>query len=319
VIHGFPDRFYGLTGIKIIDLLILPVMYIIKFFLRIIAIIIFAGRYNIIYIERELLPGVTPLLERIVFIFNKNIVFDFDDAIFLRYKQDNNPIGKIISLAKLTITGNEYLADFAKKFSKSVVVCPTVIDTEKFIPSGSQRPASPLTLGWIGSASNLRYLLLLKDALGTIASKYPHVRLLIICELSPDFTLPISTTYMKWRKDREAEDLNKIDIGLMPLLDTPWERGKCGLKIIEYMASGLPVVASNVGANPQILQDKKQGFLVNTTQQWIEKLSLLIEDYELRKKMGQEARKRAEEIFSLEHWNQKILDVLEKTFIKSGL
>jgi glycosyltransferase involved in cell wall biosynthesis len=320
VVHGFPDRFYGFTGIKVIDLLILPIMYIIKFFLRVIAIILFAGRYDVVYIQRELLPGLTPLLEKLVFIFNKNIVFDFDDAIFLRYKQDTNPIGKVISLSRLTIAGNEYLADFAKKFSKNILVCQTVINTKKFIPLNLSRPAKPLTLGWIGSASNLRYLLLLTNVLGTITLKYyPHIRLLIVSDQKPNFPLPIKTIYIKWNKNTEVEDLNKMDIGLMPLLDTPWEKGKCGFKIIQYMACGIPVVASAVGANIQVLQDGKQGFLVNTDNEWIEKLSVLIEDHKLRKRMGQEARKRAVESFSLDDCNRKILGAIKETFAKSGL
>jgi glycosyltransferase involved in cell wall biosynthesis len=269
--------------------------------------------YDVVYIERRILPPLCPLLEDIVFFLNRNVVFDMDDAIFLHYKWEDlrNPVAKVIKRAKLTIAGNKFLRDFACKFTKKIVIIPTTVDTDFFKPDPT-RPKQPVKIAWMGSKSTIPYLYQKSGILNRLCEKYKNIQLVIICEIRPNLSLfKIPTTHIKWDPATEAMHLARCHIGIMPLPDDRWSRGKCGLKLIQYMACGLASVASPYGVNSEIVIDGENGLLAHTDKEWYEKLCLLIENYELIEKMGQLARKRIEKHYSVNAVFDGLCKVLE--------
>jgi glycosyltransferase involved in cell wall biosynthesis len=251
-----------------------------------------APRYDAVYLERELIVHLTPGLEEMLFSLNRKIIFDFDDAIFLRYEnRETNPISTVCSLAKLVIAGNDYLADFANRSADRVVTIPTAIDTDRFRPLKKNRE----TLLWMGTSSNL-------PGLNEIPLTGRELR--VICNEKPDFPC----TYVPWNEEVET-DLHGI--GLMPLPDTEWSRGKCGYKLLQYMSCALPTIASPVGVNPEIVGES--GLLAGTPDEWNEAIEKLA-DPKLRKSLGTAGRTRAEEHYSVNalypKWRDSILSIL---------
>jgi glycosyltransferase involved in cell wall biosynthesis len=248
--------------------------------------------YDAVYLERELIVHLTPWLEEALFGLNRKFVFDFDDAIFLRYgDREVNPVSTVCSLAKLVIAGNGYLADFASKSAKRVVTIPTAIDTGRFRPSDRNDD----TLLWTGTSSNLPWL---EDV------PLEGRKLRVICDKRPDFPCD----YTPWSTSAET-DLHGT--GIMPLPDTDWSRGKCGYKLLQYMACGLPAIASPVGVNREILGEA--GLFASTPKEWIDAIERL-QDPGLRKKLGVIGRSRAERHYSIEalypKWRDSLLSVL---------
>ncbi len=248
--------------------------------------------YDAVYLERELIVHLTPWLEEVLFSLNRKIIFDFDDAIFLRYRdREVNPVSTVCSLAKRVITGNSYLAAFASQNSDNVTTIPTAIDTDRFLPLNRNDD----TLLWMGTSSNL-------PGLEEVPLAGRNLR--VICDKSPRFPC----TYIPWNEEVET-DLHGI--GLMPLPDTEWSRGKCGFKLLQYMSCGLPAIASPVGVNPEILGEA--GLLASTPGEWNQAIDQL-QDPALREKLGTAGRARAEAHYSVSalypQWRDCLLSVL---------
>ena len=266
--------------------------------------------HDIVFIHRNIVPIGPELFAYLIKkVFRKPIIYDFDDAIYLEVSSKaNRVIRKLkcnfsrttanLRLADRVVAGNKVLAKFAATYNANVLILPTVIDPD-------QRPYSlpkidngeRVTIGWIGGLGTTEYLVGLKNALTQVLERFPSADLCLI-GFSGRIDLP-RVKIVAWSLANEDKYLPAFDIGINPMPDNDFSRGKCGFKIIQYMGLGLPSLASPVGANNDIIVDGQTGFLPKDDAEWIEKLSLLLENKALRIKMGQSARKRAEERYSL--------------------
>lgn len=266
--------------------------------------------YDLVWFEKELFPYLPPFAERILGFIGKNYVVDYDDAIFHNYDMSNNKlirkflsnkIDTVMANANCVIAGNAYLAERAQlAAAKRIEWVPTVVDQSRYIPSLTTEGNSKV-IGWIGSPSTQKYILEIKEALRTVC-KCHSARLLLV-GATPNIVdqLPdIKVDVVPWSEDDEAQLIQQMDIGIMPLPDGPWEKGKCGYKLIQYMACGVPVIASPVGVNSDIINDSECGCLADNKEQWVKSLDVLLSSTEQRKKFGKAGRKAIEETYSLQ-------------------
>lgn len=277
--------------------------------------------YDIIFIQREAFPLGPPFFEKALRQMSKRIIYDFDDAIFypsvspenrfIRFLKSPEKTGKIIKLSDLVIAGNDYLAQYAKGFNHRVEILPTPVDVEKYKP-GIKKNSEPIVIGWIGSKTTSAFLKDVEDPLRKVLKRFgKKVKIKIVGGGGFKFK-SLSAEYKEWSLDEEVEDLQSFDIGIMPLPDNPWTRGKCGFKALQYMSVGIPALCSAVGITCEIIKDGVNGFLIRSRGEWVSKLSRLIEDDQLRKKMGQAGRKWVEERYSLAAYAQRFLALLRK-------
>jgi glycosyltransferase involved in cell wall biosynthesis len=208
--------------------------------------------------------------------------------------------------------GNQFLREEVRKVNrrKEVVLIPTCVDTRLYPKKKRVSDSPEFTLGWIGTKGNLPYLRKLEPVFKTLSQQFSHVKLKIV---SDDFYDSPSLPVIKkpWRLEDENEDLISFDVGLMPLGDDLWSRGKCGLKIIQYLSVGVPVVCTPVGINRDIVQDGRNGFWATTPEEWVNRLTQLLQDPELRQKMGDFGIETVEKGYSLAVTSNKFLKVLE--------
>jgi glycosyltransferase involved in cell wall biosynthesis len=228
----------------------------------------------------------------------RKIIFDFDDAVMVNSKKPDDPnpshrrlFERTARLADCIIAGNPYLAEQAEPFCDNVHILPTGLDTKKYdIPKPV--PDGKIRLVWIGSKSTLNYLRTLTPVLEQIGREFPHVILRIICDAFFDLSkMPVEKC--NWSLETEAKDLAACDIGLSPLPDDNFTRGKCGFKILQYFSCGLPAIASPVGFNNDLVQPSKTGLLADSPEQWHQQLKTLIENADQRQLMGQTVRQFA--------------------------
>ena len=274
-----------------------------------------ASRFDLIFIQRPTFPF-TSLPERFVTRINQNTIFDVDDAIWHDSKNNVNyfrkkTFDKNVTLCRYLICGNDYLAAAANKPNKTRVI-PTVIDSEKYTPGLSQHQHKKTVIGWMGTASNFISLKTIVPALLEILKKFPNV---IVRLVSNDSFLPLAghpqVQEIVWNKEDEVSLLRSFDIGLMPLIDNTVTKGKCGFKMIQYMAVGVPVIVSPIGANISILDDQKAGLFASTKSEWIESLALQINDSQMRKEMGETGRARAVKYYSIKAVLPEYLKIFE--------
>jgi len=262
--------------------------------------------YDLVYILREAALLGPPVYEHLIHQRRVPIVFDFDDAIFVSYRSPSNGYLSYLKFASKTksicriashvMVGNPYLAAYARQVNDRVTVIPTTIDTEKYQLSPSGNSSRPPVIGWTGSHSTVQHLDTLRGALKKLAER-ESFRLRVIG--TPAYECPpIDVEAMAWRADTELKDLSGIDIGVMPLPDDKWSKGKCGLKALQFMALGIPTVCSPVGVNTDIIQDDQNGFLAGTEDEWVDKLSRLLRSHELRQRLGQAGRATIEQKYS---------------------
>ena len=262
------------------------------------------GAFDCVFLQRKLLG----FLDWRAFRKNaKRVVYDFDDAVMFRDSKKKNPesffrmlmFKRTIGGSDAVISGNRYLYEYASRHNKRVFVVPTAIDMARYGEKPCEKASGVVTLGWIGSRVTLFYLEMMKDALDEVFERHPSARLKIVADKFFDCAkMPVIKK--KWNYEEEIADLHSFDIGLMPLTDDPWSRGKCGFKLLQYMAIGVPGVASKVGVNSEIIEHGVNGFLALNRGEWVDCLSRLIEDVALRKSLGQEARRTVKERYSLE-------------------
>ncbi|MEI6148069.1 MAG: glycosyltransferase family 4 protein [bacterium] len=277
--------------------------------------------HDLLWIEKELLPWFPAWFERLLMGRRARYVVDYDDATFHHYDLHPNPAarslyrGKIDALmrhATLVVAGNAYLADRAGHAgSAQVTLLPTVVDLSRYpaIPA-ARTEESPFTIGWMGSPSTLRYLDAIRPALAEVC-RLPGVRIVIVGAGPADWP-DLKATFHPWSELTEIDELRSFDIGIMPLDNTPWERGKCGYKLIQYMACGLPVVASPVGVNAQIVKNGVTGILADTTEKWVDALNRLRQNPGLRQAMGRQGRRDVEERYCLERTGPLLMQWLEQ-------
>jgi glycosyltransferase involved in cell wall biosynthesis len=268
---------------------------------------------DVYWLEKEFFPWLPFAAERGLLTSARPLILDIDDAVFHRYDQHRSAavralygskLDRLFARATLVTAGNAYLAARARAAGAAQVeVVPSVVPVSKFL---RQRPRSDATFRvvWIGQPSTQHYLEGITAVLDRMATA-PGTSLALIGAARAPATR-LDCRLVPWRPDIEYSALAEYDVGLMPLADTPWERGKCGYKLLQYMAAGLPVVASDVGANRDIVRQGVDGFLVANETEWLDALGRLRADPELRARMGASARARVAEAYSLEAWGPQL-------------
>ena len=277
-----------------------------------------SGNADVVWVYAELFPFLPAVFERLVFRSGKPLVYDFDDAFFHQY--DDNPqalvrrllAGKLQPLmagAAVCCCGNPYLKEYAAKFCANSLVLPTVVDTELYAPRQAN-PDGPLVVGWIGSPSTWCNVEPIVPVLAEIARKHGvRVRVIGAGKDAAKDAFP-EMEMLEWTEATEVEEVRNMDIGIMPLLNRPFQRGKSGYKLVQYMACGLPVVASPVGVNREIVSHGVNGFLTETGAEWHDALTRLLSDSPLRVRMGRSGRAKAEAGYSLHSQAPRLAEVL---------
>lgn len=237
-------------------------------------------------------------------------VLDVDDAIW------NNGYSAVKNLSRCCdtiICGNNYLAENFSKWNKNIVVLPTAVDTKRFAPrSKIEKNMKIKRIVWSGSSSGFKYLYENEDVLETMLERHKNVTLRIVADKKPRFKRlkPTQTEFIKWSQNLEVEAIRSADLGIMPLAETSWERGKCSYKLLLYMACGLAVVASPVGMNAEILAMDSVGKAAKNKKEWIESLSAYIENPKIAYQDGRRGRKVVKKKFSCAVIAPKLADIL---------
>ena len=284
-------------------------------------VVFYLHNYDKVFIHREAcLVGPAYFEWLYAKVFQKIIIYDFDDAIWIKdvsevnkklsWLKSPNKTAKIISYASTIIAGNTYLANYALQFNKNVQVIPTTIDVGYHSKKNNITSIEKIRIGWTGTITTNNHLQLIFPVLAEIKKKYPQVELVMISN-APIIDSSIETNYLKWDRETEINDLSTFDIGIMPLPNDEWAKGKCGFKGLQYMALEIPTVMSPVGVNTEIIQDGVNGFLAKNEQDWIEKLSILIESKELREKIGKEGRKTVVEMYSINAQQEEFVKIIK--------
>lgn len=318
-IHGFMDESTNRLLYKPGHLLP-KILGVLNGFARRIALIPRLRQADFVFIHREATPIGPPWLEWVIAsLLRKKIIYDFDDAIWL---QDTSGINnfmsrlkwqqKVIAICRWSYcisAGNAYLADFGRKYNSRVVINPTTLDTAHVHTGLKNQQEGTLTIGWTGSHSTMKYLYPLENVLRNLAQKYTF-RMLVISNQPPEMQLD-NLHYIPWTQPREVEDLREMHIGIMPLPDDPWARGKCGFKALQYLSLGIPALVSPVGVNTEIVAHGDNGFHCTTEEDWHRYLAILLEDATMRIRLGQAGRKTVEEHYSVKANTENFLRLFE--------
>lgn len=311
------DYVMGLYGGK------LPIVSVLRTYMARLGAMLRVKRFDVVWVEKEMLPWLPGWLEFGLFPGGVSMVVDYDDAVFHRYDRHQffwvrallgKKIDAVMRQADLVIVGNDYLGDRARQAgARRVELLPTVVDVSKYamVPSV---PDGPITIGWIGSPSTARHLHHISPVLRELVESCGARIVAVGANTEQLQGLPIEV--WPWSEQSEASDIQQFDIGIMPLPDEPFERGKCGYKLIQYMACGKPVVASPVGVNSVIVREGVEGFLPGTLSQWGEALRNLCDDPSLRKRLGAAGRKRVEMEYSLQVAAPRLEELL-RSVVKS--
>lgn len=293
-------------------------------FLRRIRVVLKSRRFDVIWVEGELFPRLPAIFERVLRRLNVPIVVDIDDAIFHAYDRHPSTVYRavmgrkvdvVMGHASAVIAGNEYLAERALAAGASnVVLVPTAIDHTAYcsaadpVHTAANGNGKTLTVGWIGSPVTAHYLRSVERALARFTDRRKSDVVLVG---AGDFDLNVERVVKRpWSRQRELSDIASFDIGIAPLVDGPWERGKCGLKAIQYMGMGVPVVASDCGALPSIIGEPASGLLYRDDDEFYSCLDLLAEDAELRDHLGENGRQRVAQEFTIHRWAGIIAETL---------
>lgn len=284
-----------------------------------------AGDYDIVFVQREAFITGSSYFER-QFAKRSKLVFDFDDAIWLRDVSDANrkfgflknpkKTDKIISVSHLVIAGNSYLADYARKLNNNVIVIPTTIDTDYHKKTNYPSKDNRICIGWTGSITTLRHFEYAIPFLEKLKRKFNDRIYFKVIGEGGYTNAKLGARSVDWSLDKEISELAEFDIGIMPLPDDKWVKGKCGLKGLSYMAMEIPTVMSGVGVNTEIVRNGENGFLAANEKEWVEKISLLIESPDLREKLGKAGRRTVEERYSVNSQKQNYLDAFKKLLHK---
>lgn len=280
-----------------------------------------AGQADLIWLEKEALPWLPWGIERVLLPEAVPVVVDYDDAVFHRYDLHRSAsvrrllgskLDKLMASASLVMAGNRYLADRAQMAgSLRVEIVPTVVDLTAY----SQRPeplsAVCLKIGWIGTPSTWSEYMAPILSMLLQSAEAAGARLIAVGAGRAAKMHPLLDNF-PWTENSEVARIHAMDIGIMPLTDTPWARGKCGYKLIQYMACGIPVIASPVGVNAEIVEHGVNGFLATTETEWKEALQTLLSDPTLRRQMGQEGRRKIERNYSLQVWGPRVAQMLRQ-------
>jgi glycosyltransferase involved in cell wall biosynthesis len=297
-----------------------PLSSTIQGYLRGIARTFSARHYDVVLLDQEMVPYFPPALETIIAKQIQCLIVDYDDAAYCKYSRLpilRNKISKIMARSSAVVVGNHHLARYARKFATDVRLIPTVVDLLKYKPKNNYSPQKDVRICWIGTPiTAVRFLKPMLPLFRDLQRRISNLQFRFIGagNLRGDDSLRVEQ--VEWSEDTEADRIAECDIGIMPLQDEEFERGKCGLKLVQYMAAGLPIVASPVGENRFIVDHGQNGFLASEQVEWFQWLELLVRDYALRAEMGTKGRQKAEQRYSLIYgfglWSQLLQDLYER-------
>lgn len=270
-----------------------------------------ARRADLVVVENQLFPYEQGMLEKMLRIFGKRIIIEFDDAIY-QLPLHRRKLLQSLASADRVIVGNEHLAGFALQRTDRVSVVPTVIDMDRYpepslADDGDRSAKAPIRIGWIGISAGQIYLQTLHAPLRRLA-KEMNIEFQVVS--AAPYELPgVPTSFVPWSEEGEVGLLSGMDIGVMPLPDDKWARGKCGAKLLQYMAAGVSAVASPVGVNASIVDHGENGMLAQSQEEWFQSLKSLALDVELRRRIGRAGRRRVLEQYSLQVWGPKLIEI----------
>lgn len=286
----------------------------------------YLAHFDLVVIHREVFPFFTPMMETWVLRRHPKVIFSFDDAIHIGHHDVsslNHPllyrfkygrgVNEILKRSLHIIAGNRILAEYAAQFNSAVSIIPTVVDCSQYsYKSISDERAGPLTVGWIGSRTTACYLPAIEPALKRLAEANPgRVRFSFLGHPEYKPNLPDATS-LPFRLNTEMDHLRSLDIGIMPLPDTEWTRGKCAFKAIQYMGIGIPTVASPVGITNDLITHNVNGLLATSVDDWFQALDLLVNDSGLRRRLSLEARRTVEQSYSLQVWGPRLASLFDR-------
>ncbi len=279
--------------------------------------VLHANRYDGVIVQYELFPYLPGWFESLIRLVRVPVFYDMDDAIFHQYDTHRHPVMRrllarkldpLLRRVNLAFCGNDYLADYVRARGTKVEILPTTLDVTQYVPSPHTN--SRLRLGWIGSPSTWNFFRHLHGFLAAYVREKNIEFLVVGAGHAASAELPF--TFREWEEPREVADIQSMDIGIMPLPDAAWAKGKCGYKLIQYMACGLPVIASPVGVNSRIVSEGENGFLASSEEEWRRALDTLIADAALRQRMGEAGRASIEKNFAVQIHGPRLAQVLRK-------
>lgn len=276
--------------------------------MRIVQLLAMAPRYDVIIVQKVIL---SVIMQEFLRRLNDCIVFDYDDALFAWPHIFNKAsFEHQLAISKLITIENAYTEAYSARFNSRILRITGPIDVHRYVPrSGITQKKEKVVLGWIGSVGAVKYLKPLEGVLRDLIEKFSNLEVNLVGV--PGASIAGARVLAKaWHLDEEVYDLQNFDIGIMPLFDDEWERGKGGYKLLQYMAIGIPGVASPVGINCELIQEGKNGFLASGEKEWTDKLSFLIENPEARAQMGANGRRLVEEKYSFEVATPRLYDAL---------
>jgi glycosyltransferase involved in cell wall biosynthesis len=279
-----------------------------------------ATTYDAVLLQREASLIGPAWAERLLHARQPAIVYDFDDAIYLPYVSPTNrylsylkfpwKTRALCRMAGAVMAGNDHLAAYASRYNGRVFVVPSTVSMREYQPRPTPSPDRIPVVGWTGSHSSVPYLSVVRAALQELRRRRPFRLLLIGVE---HYEIPgVEVECRPWSAGTEVQDLWDMDLGIMPLPDEPWARGKCGMKAIQYMGIGIPAVVSPVGANRDIVRDGVTGFHAATDAEWVGKLDLLLTDAVLRERLGAAARQSVRTLYSAEAQAPRVAEILRQ-------
>ena len=280
------------------------------------------SKYDIIYVHMWVTPFGSTLPERIVRALSNKLIYDIEDNTITTVSSNVNSIIAplknsnknkfLMKMADYVITSsptlNKHCLDVNNK--KKCKYISSSVDTDRFLPVNTYSNNKKVTIGWTGTFSSKEYLDLLRNVLKILRSRCDF-KLLIIGNFEYEFP-EMDVEVIQWSSESEVKDMQKIDIGIYPLSNDPWVYGKSGLKAIQYMAFGLPTVATNIGTTPKIIEHMKNGLLVNNDKEWVEALEELVKNPKLRKSLGQAARKTVVEKYSTDVIKMEYFSIISR-------
>lgn len=251
---------------------------------------------------------------------NPNVVFDFDDAVMFHELEHGDPLSgkhfrkflRTVHHAKAVVAGNHFLARFARDAGSDVTILPTPVDPDRYVPRAERESRPPgFVIGWLGVSQNQKYLKPLRNVFKRLYERFPFLSVKIVSEKFP-VDLGVPTVQKPWNQESESRDIASFDVGIMPLPDNLWAWGKCGYKLIQYLASGVPVVASPVGLNLDIVREGWNGFLARDLPDWEDTLARLIQDPEMARDLGKRGIEDVRSRFSIRAYASAYLDLLRR-------
>lgn len=287
---------------------------------RIVLVLFHGAKYDVLVIEKELVPYFPPILEWYLKLRNISYIVDYDDAVWHNYDEHKvkivqtmlkNKIRTVMKYSSVVLAGSEYILEYAKYASaKNIVKIPTVVDTTKYMGQSPQRENEQFIIGWIGSPSTSKYILHIDSMLTKFTSQYNAIVHLVGFDKKMTDKLTCNYCVIEWKESSEVDEICKFDVGIMPLIDSPFERGKCGFKLIQYMACKKPVIASPIGENKIIVEEGVNGYLASDEDDWFVILEKLYHSQNMRVEMGMVGYEKIQKYYSLQAMQEKYFKVI---------